>query len=123
MKEKLINYLESFKNIVNTFHVGDKKINNIELFSGVKPTMYHVPIVFDYLNHPPYSNRGGYVGMSWFVEIWIDGLCIWRKEKSGDGDLNKYEDELIENTLEEIVFCGLNSSWESIINIHKHKTT
>ena len=117
MKQQLIDYLDAFKSLINVNFKGEKKIETIELFSGIKPASYYVPNILEYLNHPPYSNRGEKTELAWFVEIWIDNVCIWRKSRINEmGDnLQQYEDELIKEIMREIVMHGLNSSWNFII--------
>lgn len=116
MKQQLIDYLNSFKSLINVNFKGEKKITNIELFSGIKPASYYIPNILGYLNHPPYSNRSEMVEIAWFVEIWIDNVCIWRKSRLNETgeNLQQYEDELIKETIREIVMYGLNSSWNMI---------
>jgi len=121
MKQQLINYLDAFKSIVNISSKNERKINSIKLFSGIKPTLYYVSNALEYLNHPPYSNEGEKVEVAWFVEIWIDNVCIWRKSrlnKTGE-NLQQYEDELIREMIQEIVMYGLSSSWDIIIEREK----
>ena len=117
-------YLDSFKNRVNIHSNAKEKITNIELFSGIKAASYYVPNIMDYLNYPPYSNRGSAISQpAWFVEIWIDHLCVWRKSKLNETgeNLQQYEDELLKETLKGIVLSGLHSSWRTIKDLPRYK--
>lgn len=115
-KELLNIYLESFKSLININFKGEKEIKEIKLFSGIKLSSYYVPEILTYLEYPPYSDKRRTVELSWFVEIWIDGICIWRKSRSNEetNNLQMYEDELIEEMIRDIVICGLHSSWMAI---------
>lgn len=120
-KEELIKFLDGFK--IHT-KIMNKEIYDIKLFSGIKPSGYCVPRILDYLNHPPYSENepNNQIQLSWFVEIWINELCVWRKEHAFNSDeepTDKYEQELIDRIVEEMLMHGLFESWNVIKKLHK----
>lgn len=108
-KEILTNILDKYKELQSIN--GTPK--DIFLFSGLKPASYHVPNILGYLNHPPYSDRGESLEFAWFVEIWINDICIWRKSRmnSTGENLQQYEEELCIQILEEMSFYGLYSCY------------
>lgn len=115
-KVQLEEYLQEFKNLVNTNKIGT--IKEIELFSGIKPADYYVPQILDYLDNPPYKDEPRSIELAWFVEIFIDHMCIWRKSmlnKTGE-NLQQYEEPLLKEIFKEIIFYGLDSSWNMIKN-------
>lgn len=107
-KKQLIDLIEDCKNI----H-GD--INTVELTSGIKDSDHFVPNILNYLNYPPYSERGEVGKSAWFVEIWINNKCIWRKhEIIEENPKGIYEEELCKKILREIMIYGLLASRDVI---------
>ena len=53
---------------------------------------------------------------AWFIEIFINRLCVYRKYclVKAQKNLKKYEDELIDEMFREIFFSGLINSWRII---------
>jgi len=118
-KQQLLYYLESYKDRMNMYDSDKNKIDKIELFSGVKPASYYFPDLLEYLHYTPLFEKGVKRQMAWFVEIWINDVCVWRKSKmneTGEG-LQQFEEELIADLMSEIVMVGLNSSWLTTIDL------
>jgi hypothetical protein len=86
-------------------------IKEITLFSGIKLASYHAPNILGYFNYPPYSNRGEEIYLAWFVEIWIDNICIWRKSNMNETgeNLQQYENILLEQLTKEILLYGISN--------------
>jgi len=123
-KEQLEKHLNYFKELYNLAKRGNP-INDIKLFSGIKPSSYFVPNLFVSRNtteetikrHEEIRNAP-----SWFVEIWIDGLCIWRKSSLVECDISVagvLEQGLIDAIADEIFCYGINSSWSLIKERHE----
>lgn len=117
MKQQLANSLESFKNHNNM--LGNSKIDKIELFSGIKSSSYFLPDIFIGRTTSPEAIQAHVDSrkqLSWFVEIWIDKICVWRKSatNSSGEDLQQFENQLIDQIMMEIFLTGINSSWNSI---------
>lgn len=118
-KEELIKFLDGFKLHMN---ISNHEIDDIKLFSGVKPSGYHAPNILNYLDHPPYSQKNPTLRYSWFVEIWINELCVWRQEYAFNADeepTDKYEQLLINRIVDEMMLHGLHSSWTFLLKYHK----
>ncbi len=121
MKDLLKKYCDKFeKHLEINKKLGRIEFNKeskVELFSGLKPASYHVSSILDYIKHPPYSKEPNKPNpLAWFVEIWIDGVCVWRKFKLNETgeNLHQYEDELINQVMIEIFFIGMFNSWDFI---------
>jgi hypothetical protein len=116
MKDILEKQLEMFKEMHNISNA-TAPINTVTLFSGLKPSNYFVPNIFigrdssseAFKRHEEMRNK-----LAWFVEIWVDDLCVWRKSAIGasNDDLQKeYETKLLEEIMLEIFFYGINAAW------------
>jgi hypothetical protein len=110
MIEVLKNYLDYFEHQYNINKKGDDKIK-VVLFFGEKPSGYCVPQIMAYRNHPPYTEKEPEVEMANYLEIFIDGLCIWRRTWKGDAD-----DMNIREMTHEIFMHGMMHSWDIIKN-------
>ena len=125
--KELLKLCERFKFHMN---IGIKEddpnyIKDVRIFSGIKQAGYNIPMILDYLNYPPYSNRGSMIEMAWYVEIFINGICIWRKFHVGNPnkkeDLKRVEAELCEKIINEIQLYGLFHSRKRIMDMNKNK--
>ena len=105
--EQLKAYVNDFKHMLMS-----DEIKSVEVFSGIKPSSYYVPDILGYLGSLPPKP-------SWFIEVYINGRCIWRKDKSNDNNenLSQYEDELAESIIREMVVYGVNSQWLRVKNL------
>lgn len=123
MKELLEKQLAQFKQVYN---MGNKenRIEKIEVFSGVKASSYFVPDMFIGSDSSPEALKAHEDMRSkpaWFVEVFIDGLCVCRKKKmnANNENLQQYENELIEAILLETFFYGMNSAFQGSIEYNK----
>lgn len=107
-KEIVEKYLSIFESGINT----PENKSKVTLFSGMRNADYFYCSMIAYLADNQYHVR-----LAWFVEIWIDDLCVWRKiargNKKGES-LKKHEDRLFEELLKDIIMHGLYCSWENI---------
>ena len=106
--QKLAAYLEHYKNLVNSkLKEGEEKIiKEISLFSGIKQYNYwKQEIVTD--------------TPAWFVEIWINGICVFREYEiapNKDSVLEELQEELLEKVLFSIIYIGLTYGYKHQIN-------
>ena len=112
--------LEEYKHRCYFCKGTDYEFKDYKITSGIKPTGYEVPNIFEYRNHPPYSKESKKIEYSWYFEVFINGVCIWRKSigiKEGDTEeqLEQYEKKLAKDTLIDMMVYGLSGSRRSII--------
>jgi hypothetical protein len=114
--EMLKKNLESFENDWNTFQrkEGDPPIK-VTFFEGLKPSGYFVPNIMGYRENPPYTDSPPEVKMAYFNEIFIDGLCVWRRSVVTD-DKKIRERDVTDQMIKEIFMSGLSNSWNLIKN-------
>jgi len=118
-KRELQIYLDIFADRVE---IDTKRPCKAYLYSGLKPVGYAVPMVLDYLNHPPYREESVHLAdsLAWHVEIWINDLCVFRRfGESPDGDHSKAEPRLLQEVFDEIIVSGLLNSWKLV---EKHES-
>lgn len=106
MKEELIRLLNRYEDILN-IRGGSESVKETFLFSGIKPSSYYLPSIMMGSGNKLYDD----IRYSWFVEIWIDGLCIYRQSMTNieQEDLQQYEDVLLKRTMNDIFMFGLSS--------------
>lgn len=121
-KEILNEFLQSYfimEKVGGTTH-------KIDLFNGIKPASYCVPRILDYLDNPPYSKETEkQLKLEWFVEIWIDDVCIWRKSAGNEfsENLEQFEEPLIDQIILEITAYGLNAALrDTLERINRNNT-
>jgi hypothetical protein len=106
-RDILQEYIDMYADLIKM----NKDEVKVVLFSGVKPSSYYVPQPMAYRDHPPYrDSQLDSADLSWFVEIWVDGICVWRKSMCGE-DLKQYEEQLMEETIRDIMIYGLSTSY------------
>jgi len=116
LKEKIETYLQHYKRI--------KKYDKVELFSGIKHTFYNTPNIYVGSDSSEAVEEMSWRSnhLSWFVEIWVNDRCIWRKFMGNKhykkfGNLKRFEKPLLEKFIEDSIVYGL-SYMEKIIEEH-----
>jgi len=79
----------------------------VDFVSGLKPENYWLPLMYFGTGKP-----SPIVRMAWFVEIWIDGKCIFRQSHipHESEDLNIVEGFLIRRVLRDAFTFGVMAS-------------
>lgn len=100
-KELLIELCDNLEKELNQRE--GKRSHKVELQSGLKPENYFTPTMRTLIDG---------VRMAWFVEVWVDGKCIFREAyvPRETEDLKIVEDFLISRILRHIFSFGVMSS-------------
>lgn len=109
MKELLLDYLDKYReNLRINSLIRDVENIEVEFFSGIKKAYYYTPIVPGLELPEKYANAN-----AWFVEIWIGGICVFRRTKTNEEqeNLEQYEDECIKETMHNIMLSGLSNTY------------
>lgn len=119
-KEELQNLLDYFKMVNNQGNNIINPIEKLELFSGEKPSGYYAPNMFIGSNSNPESmhlHEKLRMTPAWFVEIWVDGICVFRESRMSNRgeDPQKFEQGLIDNVVKGIFVYGLFTAWQDTI--------
>jgi hypothetical protein len=89
-----------------------KKTHKVQLQSGLKPENYFVPMMSIGITRKSYNG----VSMAWFVEVWVDGKCIFRESHvpHKTEKLEIVEGFLIKRVFRHIFTFGVMSSKKTI---------
>ena len=105
-KELLIELCDNLEKELNQ-RDGDET-HKVELQSGLKPENYFTPMI--HIGTTRTLPDG--VGMAWFVEVWVDGKCIFRESalQHKNETLEELESFLISRVLRHIFAFGVMSN-------------
>ena len=106
MKELLIELCDNLEKELNE-REGEQS-HKVELQSGLKPENYFTPA----MHIGTTSSIPDRVRMAWFVELWVDGECIFRENyvPKKTEDLKIVEGFLISRVLNRIFAFGVMTS-------------
>lgn len=90
-----------------------------EVFSGVKPSGYYVPMMV-FSTKEALKDKGP--EMAWFVEIWMERICIFRTSSLpyGDKKLEDLEEEALDKVIRDVCMYGLGSAWKFLKDLEFH---
>ena len=105
-KELLIELCDNIEKELNQRE--GKQTHKVELQSGLKPENYFTPMM--HIGTTKTLLNG--VRMAWFVEVWVDGKCIFRETHVPHETevLEIIEDSLISRVLRHIFTFGVMAS-------------
>jgi len=111
-KSILVELCENLQEVLNLQEQVVKKpaTHKVELVSQLKPENYWLPMM--HLGTTKTISEGTGISMAWFVEVYVDGKCIFREsylQREGE-DLKIVEGMLITRMLKNVFCYGIMSS-------------
>lgn len=104
-------WLESYQQLFNQTAKEEDQIRSIKLTSEMKPDNYFIPQIWIGAGLPNDESIP-----AWFVEIWINDLCVFRESKVAnhgqDTNWKIIEESCLDRLLQNILSHGLTAAYK-----------